>query len=209
MGDTSIALSTIADDNAFVEVKAAYAKEMVTGFMKLNGVTVGAVANLSLIHISTDALNAFGEIYKKQTMASGVIPQITAVFGTCGGGLALFPALTDFTFMEEKKAKLFVNTPNALAGNEISKCDTSSAAFQSEEAGIVDFVGDEAAILGQIRDLVCMLPSNNEDDNSFVECADDLNRADASLANCVGEDVYKRQRRSTVFPQRPVRMIST
>ena len=77
--------------------------------------------------------------------------------------------------MEEKKAKLFVNTPNALAGNEISKCDTSSAAFQSEEAGIVDFVGDEAAILGQIRDLVCMLPSNNEDDNSFVECADDLN----------------------------------
>ena len=57
--------------------------------------------------------------------------------------------------MEEKKARLFVNAPNALAGNEISKCDTSSAAFQSEEAGIVDFVGDEAAVLGQIRD--CLL----------------------------------------------------
>ena len=83
-------------------------------------------------------------------MASGVIPQITAVFGTCGGGLAgIIPALTDFTFMEERSAKLFVKHPNALAGNEISKCDTSSAAFQSEEAGIVDFVGDEAAILGQ------------------------------------------------------------
>lgn len=156
--------------------------------MKTGAPVIGLIDSAGLrLQEATDALNAFGEIYKKQTMASGVIPQITAVFGTCGGGLALFPALTDFTFMEEKKAKLFVNTPNALAGNEISKCDTSSAAFQSEEAGIVDFVGDEAAILGQIRDLVCMLPSNNEDDNSFVECADDLNRADASLANCVGD----------------------
>ena len=156
--------------------------------MKTGAPVIGLIDSAGLrLQEATDALNAFGEIYKKQTMASGVIPQITAVFGTCGGGLALFPALTDFTFMEEKKAKLFVNTPNALAGNEISKCDTSSAAFQSEEAGIVDFVGDEAAMLGQIRDLVCMLPSNNEDDNSFVECADDLNRADASLANCVGD----------------------
>ena len=156
--------------------------------MKTGAPVIGLIDSAGLrLQEATDALNAFGEIYKKQTLASGVIPQITAVFGTCGGGLALFPALTDFTFMEEKKAKLFVNAPNALAGNEISKCDTSSAAFQSEEAGIVDFVGDEAAVLGQIRDLVCMLPSNNEDDNSFVECTDDLNRAEASLANCVGD----------------------
>ena len=123
----------------------------------------------------------------KQTLASGVIPQITAVFGTCGGGLALVPALTDFTFMEGKKAKLFVNAPNALAGNEISRCNTSDAAFQSEEAGLVDFVGEESEILAQIRNLVCMLPSNNEDDNSYVECMDDLNRTDASLAACVGD----------------------
>ena len=156
--------------------------------MKTGAPVIGLIDSAGLrLQEATDALNAFGEIYKKQTLASGVIPQITAVFGTCGGGLALFPALTDFTFMEEKKARLFVNAPNALAGNEISKCDTSSAAFQSEEAGIVDFVGDEAAVLGQIRDLVCMLPSNNEDDNSFVECTDDLNRAEASLANCVGD----------------------
>ena len=156
--------------------------------MKTGAPVIGLIDSAGLrLQEATDALNAFGEIYKKQTLASGVIPQITAVFGTCGGGLALFPALTDFTFMEEKKARLFVNAPNALAGNEISKCDTSSAAFQSEEAGIVDFVGDEAAVLGQIRDLVCMLPSINEDDNSFVECTDDLNRAEASLANCVGD----------------------
>ena len=51
---------------------------------------------------ATDALNGFGEIYMAQAMASGVIPQITAVFGTCGGGMALIPAMTDFTFMESK-----------------------------------------------------------------------------------------------------------
>ncbi len=156
--------------------------------LKMGAPVIGLIDSAGLrLQEATDALNAFGEIYMKQTQASGVIPQITAVFGTCGGGLALVPALTDFTFMEEKKAKLFVNAPNALLGNEISKCDTSSAAFQAEEAGLVDFVGEEAQILGQIRNLVCMLPSNNEDDNSYVECTDDLNRTDASLANCVGD----------------------
>ena len=70
---------------------------------------------------ATDALNGFGEIYMQQTKASGVIPQITGIFGTCGGGMAMIPALTDFTLMEEKKAKLFVNSPNAIEGNEISK----------------------------------------------------------------------------------------
>lgn len=136
---------------------------------------------------ATDALNALGEIYAKQVLASGIIPQITAVFGTCGGGLALVPALTDFTFMESKKAKLFVNSPNALDGNEISKCDTSSAKFQSESAGLVDFTGTEEEILAGIRELVTMLPANNEDDMSYEECTDDLNRVCADLANAAGD----------------------
>ena len=63
---------------------------------------------------ATDALEAFGQLYLKQTMASGVVPQVTAIFGSCGGGLAALAALTDFTFMEEKNAKLFVNSPNAI-----------------------------------------------------------------------------------------------
>ena len=76
-----------------------------------------------------------------------MIPQITAIFGSCGGGLALIPTLTDFTFMEKSKAKLFVNSPNALEGNNISKCDSSTAEFQSKESGIVDVVADEDTIL--------------------------------------------------------------
>ena len=156
--------------------------------LKTGAPVIGLIESAGLrLQEATDALNGFGEIYKKQGMASGVIPQITAVFGTCGGGLALIPTLTDFTFMEEKSAKLFVNSPNALDGNTTAKCDSASASFQSEEAGIVDVVADEAAILGKIRQLVSMLPANNEEDASFEECTDDLNRVCSELANCVGD----------------------
>ena len=155
--------------------------------MKTGAPVIGLIDSAGLrLQEATDALNAFGEIYMKQTLASGVIPQITAVFCSCGGGLALIPGITDFTFMEEKKAKLFVNSPNALDGNEISKCDTSAAAFQSEETGLVDMVADEASILAQIRQLVAILPANNED-LALDDCTDDLNRACADIANCVGD----------------------
>lgn len=155
--------------------------------MKMGAPVIGLIDSAGLrLQEATDALNGFGEIYRCQAMASGVIPQITAVFGSCGGGLALIPAMTDFAFMEEKNAKLFVNSPNALEGNEISRCDTSAAAFQSEETGLVDMAADEATILGQIRQLVSILPANNSD-LAWTDCTDDLNRACAQIANCVGD----------------------
>ena len=151
---------------------------------KTGAPVIGLIDSTGLrLQEATDALNGFGEIYRKQALASGVIPQITAVFGSCGGGLALVPGLTDFTFMEEKDAKLFVNSPNAIDGNNVTKCDSASAKFQSEEAGLVDVVADAASILEQIRQLVCMLPANNEDDMSYEDCTDDLNRVCADLAN--------------------------
>lgn len=156
--------------------------------LKTGAPVIGLIDSAGLrLQEATDAMNAFGEIYMKQTMASGVIPQITAVFGNCGGGLALIPALTDFTFMEGKNAKLFVNSPNALDGNYTEKCDTASADFQSAEAGLVDVVADEAEIFAQMRQLVAMLPSNNEDDMSYEDCTDDLNRASANLSACAGD----------------------
>lgn len=156
--------------------------------MKMGAPVIGLLDCAGLrLQEATDALNAFGEIYLKQTMASGVIPQITAIFGRCGGGLTLVPALTDFTFMEGKKAELFVNSPNALDGNNKDKCDTASAKFQSEEAGLVDFIGTQDEILAGIRELVAMLPANNEDDMSYEECSDDLNRACKDLENAAGD----------------------
>ena len=136
---------------------------------------------------ATDALEAFGGIYFKQTMASGMIPQITAVFGTCGGGMAVVPALTDFTFIEAKKGKMFVNSPNALDGNCTEKCDTAAADYQSKETGLIDAVESEEEILAEIRQLVSLLPSNFEDNDSFAECTDDLNRACEDIAACAGD----------------------
>ncbi len=168
-----------------------HAKKIVSLYnlaMKTGAPVIGLIDSAGLrLQEATDALNAFGEIYLKQTMASGVIPQITAVFGSCGGGLALIPTLTDFTFMEGSKAKLFVNSPNAIEGNTVDKCNTASAAFQSEEAGIVDVVAEEETILAKIRELVCMLPSNNEDNDAYEECTDDLNRVNPEIEGCVGD----------------------
>ena len=138
--------------------------------MKMGAPVIGLVDCAGLrLQEATDALEAFGTLYLKQSLASGVIPQITAIFGTCGGGLSLVPALTDFTFMEEKNAKLFVNSPNAIPGNTVDKCDTSSAKFQSEKTGLVDGVGTEEEILSEIRTLVSILPCNNEEDASYTE----------------------------------------
>ena len=152
--------------------------------MKMGAPVIGFIDCAGMrLQESVDALDGFGRIYAKEIEASGVIPQISAVFGNCGGGLAVVPALSDFAFMEATKAKMFINSPNAIEGNRIEKCDTSAAKFQSEETGLVDGIGAEAEILGQIRDLVCMLPANNEDDMSYEECTDDLNRICADIAN--------------------------
>jgi acetyl-CoA carboxylase carboxyltransferase component len=145
--------------------------------LKVSAPVIGLIDCAGLrLQEACDALAGFGEVYLKQTMASGVIPQISAVFGTCGGGSAVSAALSDFVFMVEEGARLFVNSPNALAGNYIEKCDTSLAAYQAE-CGLVDFLGkDEADVLAQIRTLISVLPTNNEDDDSYEECTDDLNR---------------------------------
>lgn len=156
--------------------------------MKMGAPVIGLIDCAGLrLQEATDALHGFGSLYMKQTLASGVIPQITAIFGTCGGGLSLVSALTDFTFMEQSKGKLFVNSPNALDGNSVEKFDTASAVFQSEETGLVDQVGTEEEILESIRTLVTLLPSNNEDNDSYDECNDDLNRVLPEIAD-VAED---------------------
>lgn len=125
---------------------------------------------------SVDALHGLGEIYNKQIMASGIVPQICAVFGNCGGGLSVVPALCDFAFVETKSGKVFVNSPNAIEGNTIEKCDTSSAEYQSLHSGMIDGIGTGAEILAKIRELICILPGNNDQGGMQEDCGDDLNR---------------------------------
>ncbi len=152
--------------------------------MKMGAPVIGLIDCAGLrLQEATDALNAFGEIYGKMAMASGVIPQITAIFGNCGGGLGVLSELSDFTFMAEN-GKLFVNAPNTLDGNRVDKCDTASASFQSEVTGLADFVGTEEEVIASIRQLVSVLPSNNEEEGVYAECSDDLNRVCQGMENC-------------------------
>ncbi|WP_418745826.1 acyl-CoA carboxylase subunit beta [Frisingicoccus sp.] len=132
---------------------------------------------------ATDALDAFGAIYYKQTMASGMIPQITGVFGTCGGGMSLVPALSDFTFAVAGKGEIFVNSPDALDENRSEICNTAACDFRSKVSGDVDGVcGDDSEVLLKIRQLVSILPSNNKEDAFCMsEASDDLNRENPSL----------------------------
>ncbi len=155
--------------------------------MKMGAPVIGLIDSAGLrLQEATDALNAFGEIYAKQVMASGVIPQITAVFGNCGGGLSVMTGLADFTFMADN-GHLFVNSPNTIDGNSVDKCDSSGVAFQSEEAGNVDFSGDETTVIEKIRELVSMIPANNEENMSYDECTDDLNRGCESIDTLSGD----------------------
>ncbi len=124
---------------------------------------------------SVDALESIGSIYAKAVDASGVVPQIMAVYGNCGGGLSVLTAISDYTFMVEG-AKLFVNAPDAIPGNRAEVCDNSAAAFQFE-AGNVDAIGSEAAISEELRKLIAILPGSNIEDGRVEDCTDDLNRA--------------------------------
>lgn len=145
--------------------------------LKMGAPVIGFIDSAGMrLQEGADALTAFGTIYRKMSDASGVIPQITAIYGNCGGGLAVMSAMSDFTFMEEK-GKLFVNAPNAIAGNYTDKNDTASPAFQAAKSGFVDAVGNADALPEMMRDLIGFLPSNNEDSDQFADCADDLNRA--------------------------------
>ena len=132
---------------------------------------------------SMDALDGFGKLYVCQAMASGVIPQIQAVFGNCGGGMAVASEMADFTFMEQE-AKMFVNAPFVIAEND---ADNSSAEYQAKETGNVCATGSEKEIFTEIRNLVSILPANNEDDMSYSECEDDLNRICTDIENCAGD----------------------
>ena len=161
--------------------------------MKMGAPVIGMIDCAGLrLQEATDALNAFGEVYGKQVMASGVITQITAVFGACGGGASLVPSLSDFTFMTKEGAKLFVNSPNALAENNITKLDTSASEYVSENTANVDGVFEtEEELLGMIRALVEVLPSCNLDDKE-ASANDNPNRIIPNL------DSYKNDPRAVI-----------
>ena len=150
---------------------------------KMGAPVIGMLDSAGIrIEESMDALAVLGGIYKKQAALSGVIPQITGIFGKCGGGMSFIAALSDFTFIEADKAKLFINPPDAIKGNNINKLDNTKASYQSEN-GNADFIGSEDEIIAQMRALVSVLPSNYADEGYTDICTDDINRVCDGIEN--------------------------
>ena len=149
--------------------------------MKMGAPIVGMLDSAGLrLEEVTDALEGFGALYRAKSQCSGVVPQISMIFGKCGGGLSVLAALSDFVYMTDD-AKLFVNAPNTLPGNTAEKLDTASAEFQAAESGIVDGRGSAVEITGMVRDLLSVLPASNEWP-AEEEGRDDLNRLTPELS---------------------------
>lgn len=124
----------------------------------------------------TDALSGLGEVISAISEASGIIPMYSIVYGNCGGGLSLIPAMSDFTYVVAKTGKLYVNSPNTLDGNAKEKLDTSAGEYVESNSGVVDTCATYEEICAQIKELMRLLPGNNTEGTITARCQDDLNR---------------------------------
>ncbi|MFH2092800.1 MAG: carboxyl transferase domain-containing protein [Pseudomonadota bacterium] len=139
-----------------------------------------------------DALSGYGEIFFRNSAASGVIPQVSAIMGPTAGGAVYSPAMTDFIFMVKESSYMFITGPNvikAVTGEEITFEDLGGAMTHNEKSGVAQFAceSDEDAIL-QIRTLLSYLPSNNMEDAPYVAPTDAPDRADASLDTIIPDN---------------------
>ena len=144
------------------------------------------------IQEGVDSLAAYGEIFYRNTRASGVIPQISVILGPCAGGAVYSPGITDFVFMSEKNAYMFITGPEvirAVTHEDVDFDTLGSAATHHGKSGVAHFTApDEEATLAQVRELIAYLPSNNMTPPPYVPPADDPTRAVPEMADIVPTD---------------------
>ncbi len=138
------------------------------------------------------SLAGYAEIFERNILASGVIPQISAVFGPCAGGAVYSPALTDFIIMSEKSSYMFVTGPKvtkSVTGEEISTENLGGSQVHGTKSGVAHFVVDqEEEGLMLIRKLLSYLPQNNMEDPPLTECTDPIERMDDDLNSLIPEN---------------------
>ncbi len=138
------------------------------------------------------SLAGYADIFLLNVMASGVIPQITAIMGPSAGGAVYSPALTDWIFMVEKTSHMFITGPEVIkevTREVVTKEDLGGALAHNTKSGVAHFAApDDAACLAQIRDLLGFFPQNNMDDPPRIACNDDWRRRDEALRDLVPTD---------------------
>ena len=141
------------------------------------------------------SLAGYADIFLRNTLASGVIPQISAILGPCAGGAVYSPAITDFIFMTEKSSYMFVTGPDVIATvthETVTKEELGGARTHSGVSGVAHFSRpDDASCLSAIRELLSYLPSNNLDDPPVVETSDPPDREDAELNSFIPEEPHR------------------
>lgn len=141
------------------------------------------------------SLGAYGEIFYRNVLASGVIPQISAIMGPCAGGAVYSPAITDFIFMVENTSQMFITGPNVIkevTGENISFQDLGGAYIHNTKSGVAQFIDKtENNSLDRIKRLLTYLPSNNLDDPPVLRIDDPINRQDLKLNTIIPENPNK------------------
>lgn len=144
------------------------------------------------IQEGVNSLAGYASIFYNNTMASGVVPQISAIFGPCAGGACYSPALTDFIFMVKENSHMFITGPDVVktvTNEEVGKEELGGAATHSSKSGVAHFMcSNEEETLMSIRELLSFLPSNNMEDAPVAPCSDDVNRLTESLQTVIPED---------------------
>ena len=135
------------------------------------------------------SLGSYGEIFKRNVLASGVIPQISVIMGPCAGGAVYSPALTDFTIMVKKTSNMFITGPQvikAVTSEEVSPEQLGGAMTHNTRSGVAQFAEDsDQAALERVKEILSYLPQNYREKPPVAECTDDPNRTDKSLNRVV------------------------
>jgi propionyl-CoA carboxylase beta chain len=131
------------------------------------------------------SLAGYADIFLRNTLASGVVPQISAILGPCAGGAVYSPAITDFIIMVKRSSYMFVTGPDVIktvTHEDVTKEDLGGAMTHNEKSGVAHFaVEDDAECIALIRELLSFMPGNNLDDPPRVETRDPADREDAAL----------------------------
>ncbi|MCC6383151.1 MAG: acyl-CoA carboxylase subunit beta [Dehalococcoidia bacterium] len=139
-----------------------------------------------------ESLQGFGEIFAMNTLASGVVPQISVIMGPCAGGAVYSPAITDFIFMTEGTGQMYITGPDvirAVTGEEVSHEELGGADAHATKSGVAHFaIAGEEETLAEVRRLLSFLPSNNAEDPPVVSSGDDPERTDEDLLTIVPAD---------------------
>ena len=142
-----------------------------------------------------NALGGFAEIFQRNIMASGVVPQISGIFGPCAGGAVYSPALTDFTLMMEGTSYMFLTGPKVVktvTGEDVSQEDLGGASVHSTKSGVTHFTAQtEEEGLATIRTLLSYIPQNNMEEAPRKECTDPIDRMEDSLNEIIPDNPNK------------------